>query len=172
MSLLHPIGDSHLLYSCSSNSYLFHFCWFFYVSESKISSLNVSRWFSVYAYLLFYVKVKVNKERTPKTDALSSLQSILAHLFNEPFILFCTMQGRIYAHCNFRCVQTSIQEAINVTALVCTCQKVVEFPHIQLSTCSTKVFILDVGFCNQIDLRISQQQSWQMLLCIGWQALI
>lgn len=69
------------------------------------------------------------------------------------------MQSRIDSLCQLCSVQGTVKETVYVAALVCSCQQVVEAPHVQFSTFDTEIRVVDVGLGYGVYLRISEHHS-------------
>ena len=74
------------------------------------------------------------------------------------------MQGGINALCYFGCIERAVEEAVNVAALICSGQKIVELPHINVRAVRAEVFIAYIGFCDGIDLGVRYQQPRNVAL--------
>lgn len=82
------------------------------------------------------------------------------------------MHGSVNALCYFGCVERAVKETINVATLVCSGQKIVELPHINVRAVRAKVFIADVSFSHCIDLGVCYQQPWNIALYLLRECLI
>lgn len=102
------------------------------------------------------------RKRTPTQYV--QVSSLSVGLVDKPRITVIAMQGGVNALCYFGCVERAVKEAINVAALVCSGQEIVELPHIYVRAVRAKIRVADIGFCNRIDLGVCYKQPWDVAL--------
>ena len=80
------------------------------------------------------------------------MPSALYQLTKKPLVCWITVQGVVKSSTYFCCVDSSLQVAINVAALVGFCQQIVEVPHGDSTSLTSKLWILIVATAHSIDL--------------------
>lgn len=74
--------------------------------------------------------------------------------------------------CKFCRIQTPVKKRVNITALVCSCQKIVELPHVKLVPQTAEIIITHVCLGYAVYLCIGKQHPWQCFLIASRQTLV